>query len=74
MTPTEDKELHLQAIEEIRSLRREVEVLRAKVEVMDLFAVVLHTTPAYPTVGMGEDIVWKLQKRLAENDLEGSQP
>lgn len=32
---------------EILDLHRENEALRAKVEVMDLFARVLHTTPVY---------------------------
>lgn len=54
------------AIEEIQSLRRQNEILSAKVSVMDLFSVVLHTPPNYPSVSMGEDIVWAMQKELTK--------
>lgn len=63
---TEEQRLLMQASEEIRGLRRENEILRAKVGVMEFFQVVLHTSPAYPSQGMGEDVVWKMQKRLDE--------
>lgn len=52
------------ALEEIRSLRRRNEILEAKVEVMNLFAVTLHSSPAYPSQGMGEDAAWLLQKEI----------
>lgn len=58
------KDLLLRATEEIESLRRRNEILGAKVEVMEFFGVVLNTSPAYRSVGMGEDIVWKIQQRL----------
>jgi hypothetical protein len=56
------------AVEEIRGLRRRNEILEAKVEVMNLFGLTLHTQPAYPTQGMGEDAAWLLQRIL--DDLE----
>lgn len=49
------------AIDTIKDLRRRNEILEAKVEVMNLFAVTLHSHPAYPTQGMGEDAAWLLQ-------------
>lgn len=52
------------AVETIQSLRRRNEILEAKVDVMNLFAVTLHSSPAYPTEGMGEDAAWLLQKQL----------
>jgi hypothetical protein len=52
------------ALEQLQTLRRRNEILEAKVEVMNLFAVTLHSTPAYPTQGMGEDAAWLLQKEL----------
>ncbi len=58
------------AIKEIRRLRRENELLSAKVEVMDLFACVLHTKPASNTQGYGEDVAWHLQKMLDEMKVE----
>ena len=51
---------------EILHLRRRNEVLAAKVEMIELFACVLHTRPAVPVEGMGEDIAWKLQKKIDE--------
>lgn len=62
------------AREEILSLRRRNEILSAKVEVMELFALALNTRPAYPTQGMGEDAVYYLQKKLDEiRDVEMAQ-
>jgi hypothetical protein len=52
------------AVEEIRSLRRRNEILEAKVEVMNLFGVVFHTQPTYPTQGMGEDAAWLLEREI----------
>lgn len=50
------------AAAEIRELRRRNEVLAAKVEVMDLFALVLKTTPNYPREGAGVDVAWELER------------
>jgi hypothetical protein len=57
---------------EIVTLRRENEILRAKVEMIELFALVLHTKPAHHSQGMGEDIVWKISKHLEEMAKEES--
>ncbi len=51
-----------EAAEEIRRLRRENEILRAKVEVMDLFAVVINTQPAFRSQPMCVDIAWQLDQ------------
>lgn len=58
------KDLLNDARHEILALRRDNEILRAKVEVMDLFALVLNTTPNYRSQGMSEDVAWKLQKEI----------
>ncbi len=55
-----------QAIDEIRALRREREVLLAKVEVMELFACVLYTKPAMKDQGYSEDVVFALNKIIEE--------
>lgn len=47
---------------EIRQLRRENEVLRAKVDMIELFDRVFSTQPLYRTTGYGEDIAWRLDK------------
>ena len=62
------KELLTEAKNEILVLRRVNELLSAKVEVMDLFACVLHTTAAHRGSGGGDDVAWKLQ--LMINDIE----
>jgi hypothetical protein len=58
------------AMHEIRDLRRRNEILSAKVEMIDLFAFVLHTEPKYPSISMSEDVAWKLQMKLDELRLE----
>ena len=62
----EMKELLTNAMHEIRNLRRQNELLGAKVEVMDFFATVLHTTPAHHNQGESLDVAWLLQKKLDE--------
>lgn len=46
------------AAEEIRSLRRRNELLQAKVDMIALFEMVLHTKPAEPTQSTGIDYAW----------------
>lgn len=61
------------AAHEIRSLRRTNEILNAKVEMIDLFACVLHTKAAEHIHGAGIDIAWKLDKeadRLKKEEYE----
>ena len=60
------KNLLTKAREEILSLRRTNEVLAAKVEMIDLFACVLHTQPAVHNQGMAEDVAWELQEKIDE--------
>jgi len=58
-------ELLSNAAAEIRALRRRNELLSAKVEMIDLFACVLHTQAASRPVGEGPDIAWALDKEAA---------
>lgn len=53
-----------EATHEIQLLRRRNEILSAKVEMIDLFACVLHTEPSSRGVMCSEDIVGKLEKHL----------
>ena len=64
------KNLLNEAQHEILRLRRENEILQAKAEVMDLFACVLHTSPASRNQGMSPDVAWKLQKAIDEMELK----
>jgi hypothetical protein len=69
------KNLLLRAQHEILDLRRHNEVLQAKVDTMDLFALVLRTTPAHQTIGMGEDVAWLIDKEIQEiNRREAATP
>ncbi len=63
---TKLKELLRNAEAEIQHLRRTNEVLAAKVEMVELFACVLHTSPARHSVGMAEDVAWALRKEIAQ--------
>lgn len=62
--PDEKIDLMGRAIDEINTLRHRNEILEAKVQTMDLFALVLRTEPKYPSQGYGEDIAWKMQRYL----------
>jgi hypothetical protein len=61
--------LLIEAGEEIKRLRTANEILRAKVEMIDLFACVLHTRAAAHETGgiMGVDLVWKIEDYIREN-------
>jgi hypothetical protein len=61
---TEEKDLLQRAIYEIQDLRRRNEVLSAKVEMIDLFSLVLNTKPNYPSQAASEDIAWAMQRRV----------
>lgn len=61
-----DKQLLIDAENEIKSLRRQNEILAAKVEVMDLFAGVLHTSPACRQRGASPDVAWQLRNKIDE--------
>lgn len=54
-----------EAKHEINSLRRRNEILSAKVEVMELFACVLHTQPATREQPMCVDIAWQLEQEAS---------
>jgi hypothetical protein len=57
------------AIDEIRELRHRNEILGAKVEMIDLFALVLHSEPRHRLSGaMHPDPLWLLQR--AFDDLK----
>lgn len=68
------KHLLMQAKEEILQLRRQNEILSAKVETMELFALVLRTQPNYPGMTMGEDIAWQLAREIQRIEDEARTP
>ena len=60
----------IDAVHEINSLRRENEILRAKVEVMEFFALVLHTKPQCFGILASPDIVQKLNETIQQIEKE----
>lgn len=56
------------AMFEIHDLRRRNEILSAKVEMIDLFACVLHTRPAEHNQGAAPDVARSLARAIAEID------
>lgn len=51
--------------QEILSLRSQIDRLEPKADAYDKMAIVLGLLPR-PSVGMGEDVVWVLDKRMRE--------
>jgi len=67
------KELLESAKEEILNLRRQNEVLSAKVDTLEFVACLLHTRPAASDQGYGTDIVWEIDKAIRgvkEDEIE----
>lgn len=58
---------------EIQSLRLRIEHLQPKADAYDNLATVLHLLPR-PSVGMGEDVVWTLNKRIRELQPKPQEP
>lgn len=59
--------------EEIRSLRAQIDRLKPKADAYDSVAAVLRLLPQ-PSQGMGEDLVWTLDKRIRELTPPEPQP
>ncbi len=59
------------AIDQLREIRHANEILRARVETMDLLGVfVLATPPQRGSQGMGEDAAWLLQRELDQMEKQ----
>ncbi len=67
---TKTKDTLITAKAEIESLRRRNEILQAKVEVMNLFVCVLHTSPAIHNPPMGIDVAWELGREIARMEQD----
>ena len=64
------KDLLKRAAAEIRYLRRENELLSAKVEMIELFSCVFYTAPAPAERQMGEDVAYRLDAAISDFDAE----
>lgn len=58
-------EMMERSIEEIRSLRNVIASLRPRAEAYDAICTILDLLPKR-SIGMGEDLIWRLQKRIEE--------
>ena len=65
MDDREAREMMQRCIEELRQLRKQVEVLQPQAEAYQAIVQILGLLPR-PSQGYGEDLVWRLQKRLEE--------
>jgi hypothetical protein len=65
MSNKEAIEMMQRCKEEITSLRRRIDHLQPKADAYDNLALVLHLLPQ-PSVGMGEDLAWTLERRIQE--------
>lgn len=63
---TQEQLLLKSAAEEIKSLRRQNELMSARLDMFDRIFVLLHTSPSYPGQGMSVDIVWEIEKHIRE--------
>lgn len=62
-------ELLQDAALEIKSLRKQNELMAARLDVFDKMILLLHTPPNYQSHGMSEDLVWKIEKHIQETDV-----
>lgn len=58
-------DMMVRAIADIQSLRSEVARLKPKADAYDSISIILNLLPK-PSQGYGEDLVWRLQKRIKE--------
>lgn len=58
-------EMMNRCINEIAGLRLTIDRLKPKADAYDNLAIVLHLLPQ-PSQGMGEDLVWRMKKRIEE--------
>lgn len=58
---------------EIIDLRRQIDILRPKADAYDSVAHILSLLPRQ-SVGMGEDLVWTLDKRIRETEQALAKP
>lgn len=60
--------------DEIRMLRRHIDALTPKAEAYDVLAKTINAMAPRPSIGMGEDVAWALDKRIAELQKEIASP
>lgn len=62
---TTEQSLLQESVYEIKRLRKDNELMNARLTMFDSMMMMLHTTPAYKGQGMcAEDLVYKIEKQL----------
>lgn len=59
-----ENEMLQAAANEIKSLRRQNQMMAARLEVFDNCMLLLKTRPDYPSQGMSPDLVWSIETHL----------
>ena len=67
---SQEQQMLQEAANEIKSLRRQNELMAARLEVFDKCMMLLHTSPAYQSQRMSPDLVWQIEKHLVEQKSE----
>jgi hypothetical protein len=55
-----EQQLLTEATNEIKNLRKENELMKARLSMFDSIMMMLHTNPAYPGQGMSPDLVYTI--------------
>lgn len=63
----EQNELLQRAANEIRQLRSQNQLMAARLDMFDSLMLLFRTEPNFERNGMGEDIVWQIEKTIASN-------
>lgn len=64
-----DKHLLIESASEIRQLRKDNQVMAARLDMFDKMMALFNTPPHYAPLGMKEDVVYKLDKAIAEIEM-----
>ncbi len=68
---SEEIQMLKEATFEIKSLRRQNELMRARLDMFDAMNAILHTQVASRNEGMSPDLVWQIEKYVASKESEG---
>lgn len=68
---SEEIQMLKEATFEIKSLRRQNELMRARLDMFDAMNAILHTHVASRNEGMSPDLVWQIEKYVASKESEG---
>lgn len=69
---TQEQQMLQEAANEIKSLRRQNELMATRLEVFDKCMLLFHTPPAYPLQVMSPDLLFQIEKYLAGQKTENA--